>query len=67
MAIIGIIAVTLILGYVAFCFFGFGYLMFIGFDEVNIPLGIVCWILGCVTCYGWWILVGSSLSVSYTG
>jgi hypothetical protein len=63
--IIGIIVITAIFGYIAFMCLMFALMTFGGFDEVNIPAGIVFTILLVVDCIGWWIIVGRHIHMSF--
>lgn len=66
MEVIGIIAVTLVMGYVAFWFFMMGLFPMLGFDEFHIPLGLALWAMSAATIVGWWFLVGTHLHLSFS-
>lgn len=65
MAIIGAIAVTLVLGYIAFWCFVMAIPPLIGFDEFHIPVGILLLAMGFVPCIVWWFVVGSRISIGF--
>ena len=65
MAIIGAIAITLLLGYVAMWFVAMAIPPLIGFDEFHIPAGIVLLVLACIPCIIWWFVVGQRISINF--
>jgi len=65
MAIIGAIAITLVLGYVALFFLAMAIPPLIGFDEFHIPAGLCLLAAACVPCIIWWFVVGSHISINY--
>jgi hypothetical protein len=63
MVIIGAVAITLVMGYVAFACGMFALFTFGGFDEVNIPAGICFTILFALDVGTWWWLVGQHINI----
>lgn len=64
LAVVGAIAITcvaLYFGYISGLYMLFSFL---GFDEVNIPFGIICLVVFAAICLGWWLLVGTHIHVS---
>lgn len=66
MAIIGAIALTIAFGYIALFFLAIAIPPLIGFDEYNIPAGLMFLAFACVPCVAWWFVVGSNISISVT-
>lgn len=62
--VIGIIACTLAIGWVAWCCFGFALMCLLGFDERNIPVGLVFAVLGVLACTAWWFLIGTHIHLN---
>lgn len=65
-AVIGVLLVTAIFGYFAIALAVVAYCCFTGFDEVNIPAGIVCTILSLFVCAMWWFLVGTHIMIGFS-
>lgn len=65
MEVVGAIAITLVLGYVALFFLAMAIPPLIGFDEFHIPAGIALLIPVVLACGTWWYLVGSHLHIDF--
>lgn len=65
-AFIGILAVTLGMGWLALGAFFYGYLFVIGFAEGGPLLTFFCFAVSAAICLVWWFLVGTHIHVSIT-
>lgn len=64
LAVVGAIALTLALGWVALWAGSFALFCFLGFDEVNIPAGFMFLIPLVGSLVTWWYLVGTHIHLS---
>lgn len=65
MEIVGAIAVTLVLGYLAAGFAFYAMCCLLGFDEVNIPVGMVFFGLLIGDIITWWFIVGQHIHIDF--
>lgn len=65
LAIFGALAITFCLGYIILSLGFMAMCCFLGFDEVNIPVGLLLCIpiAGCMLL--WWWSVGSHINVNF--